>query len=422
MSSHDPTTGGHDPGAPNLEGTRVVVVLPELELGGAERQALLLARHLTGERKASVEFWGLSGRPGPVAEACEGLGVPWRLVPLPWFAGRKERVKGLAQFAWALRRARPDVVLPYLIMPNVACGLVWRWTGARVCIWNQRDGSFERLAPRAEHRAVRRTPWFVSNSAHGAAFLTRTLGAPPERVRVIRNGVQLDAPRAGRAAWRARLGIDDHTVAACMVANLTRYKDHETLLRAWRRVLDYAGAAGRDAVLILAGRIEGSGSTYPFLKGMAHDLKLGEGLRFLGQVEDVSGLLSAVEFGVLSSRAESSPNGVLECMAAGLAVAGTDNPGIRDAVRTDGYQLLAPPGDAEALAERILRLVTDPSLRAKLGAANRLRIADEFSLRRMCEQTSALMAEGLRGGGDTPLSPLARKGRGLLGTGTSALV
>src|SRR5437868_12053479 len=114
MSGNEPTTGGHelsgDPNAPALDGARVVVVLPELELGGAERQVLLLARYLSRERNVGVEFWGLGGRPGRVAKACEALGIPWRIVPLPWFAGRAERLRGLARFAWALRRARPDIL------------------------------------------------------------------------------------------------------------------------------------------------------------------------------------------------------------------------------------------------------------------------------------------------------------------------
>ncbi len=398
-----------DSGGPTLDSARVVVVLPALELGGAERQALLLARYLTRERNAAVEFWSLGGQPGRVGKVCEHLGIPWRLVQLPWSVSRKRRLKDLARFAWMLRRARPDIILPYLIMPNVVCGLVWRMTGARVCVWNQRDGSFVRLEPRAERRAVRRTPWFISNSEHGATFLTQTLGAPTERVRIIHNGIELATPQGNRAAWRSRLGIDDNTIAACMIANLTGYKDHETLLRAWRQVVGFAESAGRKVVLLLAGRLDGADSTHHFVKAIAYDLELGRSVRFLGEMEDVSGLLGAVEFGVFSSRAESSPNGVLECMAAGLAVAGTDNPGIREAVGPDGYQLLSKPGDSEALANRILQLVTDYTMRAKLGTANRFRVENEFSPQRMCEQTAALIIEGLRSNTHQPRK--ARLGR-----------
>src|SRR3954470_20724147 len=137
-----------------LEGRRIIIVLTELELGGAERQAMLLARFLAHERKARVEVWGCLGEPGRIVTLCEEYGIPWRLVPWPWADKRSDRLKRMAKFAWTLRRARPDIILPYLIFPNVVCGQIWRLTGARACIWNQRDEGIGRM-PRAERRAAR---------------------------------------------------------------------------------------------------------------------------------------------------------------------------------------------------------------------------------------------------------------------------
>jgi glycosyltransferase involved in cell wall biosynthesis len=156
-------------------------------------------------------------------------------------------------------------------------------------------------------------------------------------------------------------------------------------------------------VLLLAGSLDSSDNTRDATKALAFDLGLGRSVRFLGQVKDVSGLLGAADFGVFSSRFESSPNGVLECMAAGLAVAGTDIPGVREAVGAQGYELLAPPGDAEAMAERILRLASDSALRSRVGEANRARVETEFSPRLMCERTASLMEGFMRG--PKPVAP-----------------
>ena len=245
-----------------------------------------------------------------------------------------------------------------------------------------------------EQLAVRRVPWFVSNSKAGAEFLTGTLGVPSERVRVIHNGIQMAKPRLDRNAWRSKLGLKDDAFVVCMVANLNIYKDHKTLLRAWKFVLDKLESEGRSAVLLLAGRLS---SEVEGLKALAFELDLGSaGVRFLGPVDDVSGLLGASDLAVLSSPSEGSPNAILEAMAMGLPAAGTDNPGMREVLGPDGYQFLAPPGDAEALAERILRLATDHSLREKVGAANKLRVAEEFNPRLTCKQMASLIAEGLR--------------------------
>jgi glycosyltransferase involved in cell wall biosynthesis len=177
-----------------------------------------------------------------------------------------------------------------------------------------------------------------------------------------------------------------------MLANLQLFKDHPTLLRAWRVVIDRLDSMNRRAVLLLAGRFDGMEDA---LKVLAYDLDLGRTVRFLGPVKDISGLLSAVDMGVHSSVNEGCPNGVLECMAAGLAVAGTDYPGIREAVGRLGYKYLAPPGDADALAERIIALAVNPEARHEAGAANRQRIECEFSPDRMYQKTLAVIQEGM---------------------------
>jgi glycosyltransferase involved in cell wall biosynthesis len=378
----------------DLKNTRIIFVIASFTLGGAERQALLLARHLAHEQGANVEFWG-TGKPGRVSELCDEYNIPWRSapIPLPWSSDPLTRIKRLARFAITLRRARPDVILPYIFLPSVACGIVWRFTGARVCIWNQRCEGRDRLERTSEKLAIWFTRYFVANSRLGAEFMVTKLGIKHAPVNVIYNGVELKAPDWDRPRWRDYLGVTDDCFLACMVANLHPFKDHVTLLKAWRIVVDRLGAVNRKAVLLLAGSFF---ETHLSLKALAYDLKLGKSVRFLGGVKDVSGLLGAIDLGVHSSVNEGVPNGVLECMAAGLAVTGTDYPGICEAVGEDGYRFLAPPFDAEALAEQIIALALNPEIRREAGAANRLRIETEFPPRKMHQKMSSLIAEGLR--------------------------
>jgi|GEM_PF-207490 len=370
-----------------LKGQRVIFVLGNLELGGAERQALILARHLAEHEQAVVEVWGFN-KSGPVANICEQHGIRWRVVPYPFKAGPLKRLSSLLRLAVTLRRARPDVLLPYTSVPNVACGLVWKWTGARVCVWNQRDEGLLPLTTRWERWAVKRTPHFVSNSNAGARFLREQLKVSAAKVRVVQNGIEESTAKLDCVAWRQRLEIYDASFVACMVANLHTNKDHATLLKAWNKVVTACPAA----VLVLAGRHD---DAYESLIALAYELGIERNVRFAGHVSDVPGLLSAVDIGVFSSRSEGCPNGVLECMAAGLAVVGTDIEGIREVVGASGVQLLAPPGDAEALAQIILKLVGDPNLCSRIGEENRRRITESFNAERMCEGTVSLLI-GLR--------------------------
>ncbi len=376
-------------------GTRIVTVLGSLDLGGSERQALLLARHLAVEHGADVRVWGLRGEPGRAARLCDGEGLPWRCFRLGWPEGRSGRLREVARFAAALRRERPGLVLGYTWLPNIVCGLAWRGSGSRSFVWNQRDEG-RGLTRGLLHRvAVRATPWFLCNNGPGEEFLAATYGVPSGRLRRIRNGVILPPPGHGRREWRERIGIEDGRIAAVMLASVHPHKDHATLLRAWRAVQDGAAAGGgRRPVLLLAGR------SYGFeegLKALAFDLGLGTSVRFLGEVDDVGALLGAADLCVHAAHREGLPNAVLEAMAAGLPVAATDLPGIREAVGPDGARFLAPPGDPGALAERILSLLSSEPLRTATGAALKERAARCFDADAVCRETAGFLRSVLGG-------------------------
>jgi glycosyltransferase involved in cell wall biosynthesis len=371
-------------------GTSVILVFDTLELGGAERQGLLLARYMRDECSASVEIWGLTGAPGRLSRLCDEHGIRWRAVELAWSSRVADVARNLAELGRLtrlLRTERPNMILPYTFFSNVMCGLVWRLTGAELCVWNQRDVGFylDGVNP-WRSLAARLTPYFIANSAQGRHALIQAF-AKPDRVTVIHNGVELAQPQLGRRAWREQLGANDDDFAVCMVSNVHANKDHATLLRAWRHVLDHT--LGTSPVLLLAGRVEEQGQP---LRQLAETLALGATVRFLGEVDDVAGLLGAVDLCVHSSRTEGLPNAVLEAMAAGLPVVATDLPGIREAVGPDGERFLVGAGDAKALGERILELAGDPALRGRIGEALQRRAREHFDPATMCRTTVRYLA------------------------------
>lgn len=372
---------------PLLEGKRVIFVLAGEVLGGAERGALELARDLRLGEGASVQVCALDDREGSARRVAAEYGIPWTCIRTPWVGSRAEKTVSLLGVAAGLRRLHPDALISATNLPNVVCGLTWRTTGASLAVWHQCDvaGSV-RIGRRLFRRALHSVPIVISAAEHGREWLVEQYDVDPARVHVLLSSAELPPMRESEAVWRARLGLREDDLVACMVAHLHSGKDHATLLHAWRLVVDRLSREGRRPVVLFAGRDAGGGDA---AKALAFDLDLREYVRFLGEIDDVRGLLHAADLAVLSSRSEMFARAVAEPMGVGLAVVGTDVPGIREVMGAPGEPFLAPPGDAPALADAILRLALDKDLRARVGRAN----AELIASRQMGEATSRVYAE-----------------------------
>lgn len=366
-----------------LQKRRIIILFGSLDMGGAERQGLLLARHLKEQEGADVQVWGLGNRrSGAVADQCDRWHIPWRSVWLHW--GLRRRAAHLLRLALKLRHEQPDILLAYTKVPNLAAALLWRLCNVKLCVWNQADAGLL-LEPTLLHRfAVSRVRHFIANAEEGQRFLLDSYGLPEAAVRLIRNGVSLAPPLADRATWRKRLEADEATVIVVMVANLSSYKDHDTLLAAWKLLLDHH-AAESPPLLVLAGRFDDRTKA---LQQKASELQIAATVRFTGMVDDVSGLLAAADLCVHSSRSEGIPNAVLEAMTSGLPVVGSAIPGLREAVGDEGGTFLSPPGDAAALAELLAQVLADPALRRRQGALMQQRAVALFGAERMCRDTA----------------------------------
>jgi len=351
-----------------LAGKCVVFVLAGEVLGGAERGAIDLAYALRERDGADVAIVALDNRAGQARQLAAERRIPWTSIPTHWVGSSVRKAASLAGFVRAVRRMRPDVLISSTNRPNVVCGLTWRATGASSAVWTQCDvNGTTRFGQRVFRRTLRSMPIVVTRAYHGKDWLVDEHGGDARRIHVLRSAVVLPEPQLNREAWRATLGLRDYDVIACMLAHLHVGKDHETALRAWRLVVERLSGSGPRPVLLMAGRDAGNEAA---VRALARELDLRDHIRFLGEVEDVSGLMEASDFAIFCSHRELFPRGVAEPMSAGLAVIGTDIPGVREAMGEPGAPFLAPPGGEVVLAESIFRVARDPELRTRIGQAN----------------------------------------------------
>lgn len=369
----------------------LVVIGTLARMGGAERQALYFVEHLAGLGKSpEVLTFGDGEALRPMLDA---LRVPVHAIDYHAAWPRARRANALARLILRLRsRVKPDAILPFGAPASKVTGLIWRHAAARYAWWNQQDEGRGLAGSSAERKILARMPSITSNSYVGRDFLAATYGIDAERIRVYNNGTPVPEGRDDRGDWRENLNAGNRPLVA-MIANVTRFKDHNTLVAAWPKVKQHF-ASQRPPVLVLAGHLQET-SLVSVIKTKAFDLGLSaDDIRFLGPINDVGGLLRACELVVHSSLTEGCPNAVCEAMALGRAVVATDIPGCRQALGDSSMQLVAPQSPAE-LAHRIIEMLEQNDLRQQLGERNRQRIKSEFSIDGMNAFFTDLMETGL---------------------------
>jgi len=240
------------------------------------------------------------------------------------------------------------------------------------------------LCARLESPALGRAAAVSSCSAFLAreASTALRLGAPPE---VLLNGIDLEeADRADAWSVRAELGLPRGDRIVLFAGRVERRKGSDLLAPIARRLLERSGVALVVIGADLFGELERD--VRPALG------ELSSRLHALGgqPVARVRAALREADAVLVPSRWESCPYAVLEAMAARAPLAAAAVGGVPELV-TDGREaLLAPAGDAEAIAAAAGRLLDEPGLARELGGAARQRAERELAADRVAELSEAL--------------------------------
>lgn len=197
-----------------------------------------------------------------------------------------------------------------------------------------------------------------------------------EKLTVIHNGVEpVGAPMTAdeRTRLRQTVGAGPKTMLMAVIGRVEPLKGSETLLEALSRL----PRAQHDYRLLFLGAVD------PIyrngLEVRVNVLGLADRVRFLGHQPVIEPWIDLADFIVHPSHFEAFPRAILEAMAAGKAVIASAVGGIPEAVIDGQTGLLVPSEDAAALAQAIERLITDPELRQRMGAAGRQRVKQCFS-------------------------------------------
>jgi glycosyltransferase involved in cell wall biosynthesis len=378
---------------------RVLLVLPNLHIGGSQEAVRTLAQHLAADGCSPVVCSLFAG--GPLLDDLAKQGTPvevlrlprHRFVALPWYVADMLRL--LRRLAGVIRKYRANVVQTYILGSQhfLVLGLA-RLLGVPVVILNFRNekflpfsqpGGLKNRLHRLAYRLARRwASGYVAVSAEVKQAMLRTLGLSENDVTVICNGVDVDRYARGvdREQVRCGLGLSAQDSLAITVATLKAQKGHRYLIEAAAKVV----RQHPDTHFLLVG----DGELRAELEAHTRALGLADRIHFLGSRRDVSELLAASDVFILPSLWEGLSMALLEAMAAAKPIVATAVSGTEQTMVHGQTGLLVPPSDAPALAQAIHALLSDPERARSLGQAARRRAETHFSTQQQAAEYVAL--------------------------------
>jgi glycosyltransferase involved in cell wall biosynthesis len=357
----------------------VLQVLTCDTLGGTELMTATLVERLD-KRRVDCRLVTLA-QPGPIARRMERNGAEIRSL------GDRGLLVAFARLARILASERYDVVNAYGIKSSIVTRLLVAVLspGTRfVCGVREQSpsetarssGLKSRLALMLERIGSPLVDVYDANS-RAALEVLASLGVERVKFRYIPNGI--DA-----SAWPPRRPDRPRPPVILCVARFVARKRHLDLVAAAARMAE----RGIEFRLVLAG----DGPTHSEVARTVRARGLGGVVALPGRVEGdaLRELYSQAEVFCIASVSEGMSGSVMEAMASGVPVVGSDVSGIRELVEHGRTGVLVEPRSPAALADAMARLLENAGHAARLGAAGREKVVGEFGLERMVAEKERL--------------------------------
>ncbi len=349
---------------------RILFITHGLGFGGAEKMLTFVANRLSSrghvcaiaDMQLTPDYTNAKKQvPDPSIE----------IFPLERAQGNKNRhyVRELCRVS---RQFNPDVLVSFITYPNLCCAAAGKCLGLPTVISERGDPSV------GGGRSFKQRLWFyMINRSRGGVFQTQ--GAQDLYQRGLRKrGVVIPNPIFVEGEL-PRVSMEQREKTVVSVGRLeNRQKRLDIMLEAFRIFQQ----THPEYIL----KIYGSGSQEQELRDWCRDMGLEEKVRFMGVTKQPMQTIAADGMFLITSDFEGISNSLLEAMAAGLPCVSTDHtPGGARLLIQDGENgLLAPIGDAPALAAAMCRFAEDPALAAKCGENARL-VTERFAPQRIID-------------------------------------
>jgi glycosyltransferase involved in cell wall biosynthesis len=362
---------------------------PHIVVGITHPQTCVnLTGRLRALREAGIRVTLVSS-PGELLERMAAReGVEWIAISMQREISPFADIVSLMRLWWLLLRLRPDLAEFSTPKAGLLGTLAALLSGVPARVYMLRglkvEGTtgFKRCVLLIAERVASACAQIVlcnSQSIRSQASALRL--APPAKLKLIgdgsSNGVDVERFSPGPTGVRERLGLPAQAPVLGFVGRLTRDKGLPELMEAFETIL----LAQPEAHLLLVGWFDAAEDALS--ADLRRRIESHPCVHCTGFVSDTAPYYRAMDLMVLPTWREGFPNAVLEAAASGIPVITTLATGSRDSVVPEVTGLLIPPGHPEAISEAVLKLLSDPERRQRMGVAARAWVIEHYANRRV---------------------------------------
>lgn len=368
--------------------TKVLIVISNMEFGGAQRQIVELVNNID-QSKFEIHVCSLSLY-APLAELFNNH-VHFHIVNKQ----AKFDFSVVFKLAKLIKKYKFNVVHSFLFDAEIATRLAAKLSKINIKIIGSERNTNYTLKP-IQKFAYNLTKNFVdiiiANSESGAKHNAMLTKQPKQKYHVIYNGVDTNrfSPK-NKHEIRSKLGIEANCKLIGMFASFKEQKNHPFLIEA----LNEVKKQGRDFKLLLVGDtlyggMHGSADYSSKIKLQIESSNFAKDTIFLGNRDDIEDIYPACDFTILPSLFEGTPNVLLESMSCGVPVIATrisDN----DKIIKDGFSGgIVELNDIKELSEKIKLFLEKEDELKKMSINSRKIMEDRFSSIKLAENTQKI--------------------------------
>ncbi len=385
------------------QGDRVVLCTHALSPGGAERQWIFLAHALSkaGYDVSVVVYRPLAGEYAhylplladagirvvaasdiPLVEQvriCEGIPEAAELLK----SGLVPEHAKLLRLTAAFAKISPKLVIAQLDEPNLLAGFAAHLCGAERVVLSFRNYNptnfpyLDKAWYREAYRALSKSPRVLFSGNHELANRDYAdwIGIASDRVALVPNVIDSQTfPRPSQELirqTRSELELPDDAPVLLGAFRLSEEKDPLTFIEVCQKV-------AREMPNLRA-LLVGVGPMRTEIEERIAALGLERQIRLLGRRSDINVLMSIASAFLLTSLKEGMPNVLMEAQLLGLPIIATATSGTAGVVKSGETALLQPVGDAAALAQGCIQLLSDSKLSERMGRAGERHVRENYA-------------------------------------------